>query len=81
MSCRFETQLAEERSKAAAVRAENGVLRKRAEASGEAAAAEKRLAAENAAQRDALQKVAKSRARSKTLKVASTLSQEDLHAS
>jgi hypothetical protein len=39
------------------VRAENGVLRKRAEASAEAAAAEKRLAAENAAQRDALQKV------------------------
>jgi hypothetical protein len=55
---RFEAQLAEERAKAAAVRAENGVLRKKADASAEAAAGAKRLAADNAAQRDALQQVA-----------------------
>lgn len=40
------------------MRAQNGVLRKRAEASAEAAAAEKRLAAGIAAQRDSLQQVA-----------------------
>ena len=40
------------------MRAENGVLRRRAETLAEAAAAEKRLAAGIAAQRDALQQVA-----------------------
>lgn len=54
---RFGAQLGEERAKAAGVRAENGVLKRRAEQAAEAAAAAKRQAAANAAERDALQQV------------------------